>query len=158
HHSRSGDATEAKPAPPCAGALSPTNCSASYVLATHQSHPLIEDVQVTNKVSQNLHAELALRLIGKLKSDDGSLTGGLNALSAFVAQAGIGADEFYFRDGSGLSRQTLVTPEATVKLLRHIYQQKWAKAYIDTLPTANVDGSLRDRLKNGNLKGHVHAK
>ena len=34
------------------------------VLATHTSALLVEDVVVTNKVSQNLHAELLLRHLG----------------------------------------------------------------------------------------------
>ena len=37
------------------------------VLASYQSKPLIEDVRVINKVSQNLHAEILLRLLGREK-------------------------------------------------------------------------------------------
>jgi len=41
------------------------------IRAEHFSLPLIEDVRVTNKTSQNLHAELDLRLIGKLAGSGG---------------------------------------------------------------------------------------
>ena len=34
------------------------------VLASYQSKPLLEDVRVINKVSQKLHAEILLRLLG----------------------------------------------------------------------------------------------
>jgi D-alanyl-D-alanine carboxypeptidase/D-alanyl-D-alanine-endopeptidase (penicillin-binding protein 4) len=36
------------------------------VLAMHFSVPVAEDITVTNKTSQNLHAELLLRLLGKV--------------------------------------------------------------------------------------------
>src|SRR3954466_11655895 len=115
----------------CAGA----NCAAPpqaaptparVVLAMHESKPLYEDLRVTNKVSQNLHAELALRLLGKLKANNGSIAGGLSVLKSFLAQAGIQPDEYFFRDASGLSRETLATPAAFTKLLRYIYTQPWA--------------------------------
>ena len=36
------------------------------VLATRTSPPVAEDIKVINKVSENLHAELLLRLLGKV--------------------------------------------------------------------------------------------
>ena len=42
--------------------------SGETVLASHVSPPLGEDLVVTNKVSQNLHAEITLRTLGKLES------------------------------------------------------------------------------------------
>jgi len=41
--------------------------AAPVVLAQHDSLPLGEDLRVINKVSQNLHVEIMLRLLGKLK-------------------------------------------------------------------------------------------
>src|SRR6185437_11206201 len=46
------------------------------VLAEHISLPLIEDVRVTNKTSQNLHAEMDLRLAAKLDGMLPSFEGG----------------------------------------------------------------------------------
>jgi serine-type D-Ala-D-Ala carboxypeptidase/endopeptidase (penicillin-binding protein 4) len=128
------------------------------VLATHESKPLYEDLRVTNKVSQNLHAELALRLLGKLKANNGSIAGGLSVLKTFLAQAGIERDEYFFRDASGLSRETLATPAAFTKLLRYIYAQPWAEKFQDTLPRSAVDGGLRERLNHDHAKEHVRAK
>src|SRR5581483_11515091 len=89
------------------------------VLASYQSKPLIEDVRVINKVSQNLHAELLLRLLGREKGTAGTIEGGLEVLRGFLNQAGITTDEYLLYDGSGLSRQNLVSPHAVVKLLRY---------------------------------------
>ena len=61
----------------------------AVVLAEHLSQPLGLDISVTNKVSQNLHAEMLLRLLGREKGSGGSFAGGLEVLRAFLAQAGI---------------------------------------------------------------------
>ena len=44
---------------------------APLVLASYQSQPIAQDLRVINKVSQNLHAELMLRLLGKEKGHVG---------------------------------------------------------------------------------------
>src|SRR5438270_89154 len=75
--------------------------SGNKVLAEHFSLPLLEDIRVTNKTSQNLHAELALRLAGKLSGAGGSFEGGAAAVKQFLLKAGIKEDEFIFLDGSG---------------------------------------------------------
>ena len=128
------------------------------VLANHESQPLSNDLRVINKVSQNLHAELMLRLLGKEKGTSGSIAGGLEVLRGFLTSAGIKPEEFAFYDGSGLSRENLASPAAVVELLRYAQQQPWGKLYEDTLPVAGVDGSLNDRLKTSPVKGTVHGK
>ncbi|HSY12727.1 MAG TPA: D-alanyl-D-alanine carboxypeptidase/D-alanyl-D-alanine-endopeptidase [Verrucomicrobiae bacterium] len=128
------------------------------VLASYQSQPVGEDLRVINKVSQNLHAELMLRLLGKEKGNSGSIAGGLEVLRSFLVNAGIKPDEFVFLDGSGLSREDLVTPEAVVALLQYCHKQPWGTAFVDTLPVAATDGSLSDRFRNTPAAGVVHAK
>jgi len=128
------------------------------VLAEHVSLPLLEDVRVTNKTSQNLHAELGLRLIGRLDGAGGSFEGGSAALREFLLKAGLKAEEFFLLDGSGLSRRDLITPAAMVHLLIYASRQPWGAAYEETLPVAGVDGSLADRFVNTPAGGLVHAK
>ncbi len=131
---------------------------APLVLASYQSQPLAQDLRVINKVSQNLHAELALRLLGKEKGTSGSIQGGLEVLRGFLVKAGIKPDQFAFFDGSGLSRENLVTPDAIVTLLRYCQQQPWGKLYEDTFPVAGVDGSLAERFRNTPAAGVVRGK
>ncbi len=128
------------------------------VLASYESQPLVQDIKVINKVSQNLHAELTLRLLGHEKGSTGTIESGLEVVHGYLAQAGIQSDEYVFYDGSGLSRQNLVTPHAIVKLLRYVYEQPWGAQFQDTLPVAGVDGSLADRFRNSPAQGKVFAK
>lgn len=132
--------------------------SANKVLAEHFSTPLLDDIRVINKTSQNLHAELALRLAGKLRGSGGSFEGGAAAVKQFLAQAGVKDDEFTFLDGSGLSRRDLVTPASTVQLLIYAARQPWGAAFEESLPVSGTDGSLADRFQNTPAAGLIHAK
>lgn len=132
--------------------------SSNKILAEHISGPLLDDVRVTNKVSENLHAELALRLAGKLRGDGGSFEGGVAAVKQFLLQAGLKEDEFTFLDGSGLSRRDLVTPAATVQLLIYAARQPWGPVFEESLPVSGVDGSLSDRFQKTPAVGLIHAK
>lgn len=117
------------------------------VLAEHLSLPLGMDIRVINKVSQNLHAEMLLRLIGREKGVSASVEGGLDVLRGFLAQADVPPEEYAFYDGSGLSRQNLVSTRAIVKLLRYAAKQVWGAEFIESLPLAGVDGTLAARFK-----------
>ena len=129
-----------------------------WVLASHQSPTLLEDIEVTDKVSQNLHAELLLRLVGAVKGKTADVAGGLEVVRSFVSLAGITSDDLALYDGSGLSRRTLVSPHAVVKLLRYIAQQSWGASFQEALPVAGVDGSLSERLAEPATRGRVRAK
>ena len=128
------------------------------VLASYQSKPLIDDLRVINKVSQNLHAEILLRLLGREKGNAGTVEGGLEVLRGFLNRAGVPADQYAFYDGSGLSRQNLVSPHAVVQLLGYAASQPWGASFRDTLPLAGVDGSLAERFKDLQVQGRVYGK
>lgn len=132
--------------------------SRSMVLASYDSQPLAEDLRVINKVSQNLHAELALRMLGREKGSGGAIEGGLDVVRAFLTTVGIKPEEYSLYDGSGLSRQNLATPHAVVELLLYAAAQPWFTRYRDTLPSAGVDGSLAERFKGTPAAGNVTAK
>ncbi|HET7207591.1 MAG TPA: D-alanyl-D-alanine carboxypeptidase/D-alanyl-D-alanine-endopeptidase [Terriglobales bacterium] len=128
------------------------------VLASYDSRPLSDDVRVINKVSQNLHAEILLRLLGREKGTTGTIEGGLEVLRGFLTQIGIANEEYTFYDGSGLSRQNLVTPHAVVTLLEYAAKQPWGTLYAETFPVAGMDGSLADRMRNTAAQGLVLGK
>lgn len=148
----------AAPAPSAPSITSAFQGPPPVVLAEHVSLPLIEDVRVTNKTSQNLHAELAFRLVGRLGGFTGSFEGGSAAMKQFLLQAGLKEEEFVLLDGSGLSRRDLVTPAAVVQLLRYAAQQPWGALYESSLPVSAVDGSLSERFVNTPAAGLIHAK
>jgi D-alanyl-D-alanine carboxypeptidase/D-alanyl-D-alanine-endopeptidase (penicillin-binding protein 4) len=133
--------------------------SPEKTLASHSSPPSLEDVIVTNKVSQNLHAELWLHHLGrKVFCGNGSTLMGARMVRAFLENAGIDKDDFVFFDGSGLSGHDLVTPRATARLLQYASTQPWFADWKKSLPVGGEDGSLAERFGKAPLKDHVFAK
>jgi D-alanyl-D-alanine carboxypeptidase/D-alanyl-D-alanine-endopeptidase (penicillin-binding protein 4) len=139
-------------------AAAPPVAVAGVELARRVSAPLIEDLRITGKVSQNLHAELALRAVGRARRNLGSLEAGIEEIQAFLAEAGIDADAYNLADGSGLARLNLVTPATVVKLLRYMYASPARENWISLLPVGGQDGTLSARFGDSAVAGRVHAK
>lgn len=128
------------------------------VLAQKLSPPLAQDVVLTLKESENLHAEVLLRQIAAAKDCEHTLRKALQLERAFLLHAGLAPDDFFFFDGSGLSTKDVVTPRATVALLEYAARQTWFPQWKAALPIAGVDGTLHSRFKDSALRGHVFAK
>jgi D-alanyl-D-alanine carboxypeptidase/D-alanyl-D-alanine-endopeptidase (penicillin-binding protein 4) len=128
------------------------------VLAEHISIPLGDSVKLVNKISQNLHTEMLLRTAAR-QSGIWATPDDLAKFPAdFYAAAGIVPGDVLQTDASGLSRHDLVTPRATVALLRYARVQPWFAPYFASLPVAGVDGTLEDRMKDTIAVGRIHAK
>ncbi len=128
------------------------------MLAQRFSVPVAEDIKMTNKTSQNLHAELLLRLLGKVHGSDGSLAEGTRVVRQFLTGAGVDDNDFFFYDGCGMSMDDRIAPRALTKLLAYASRQSWGTAWRETLPIAGVDGTLAGRFKNSPVRGRVWAK
>jgi len=128
------------------------------VFAEHTSGPLSDDIRLTNKNSENLHAELLLLLAAHEKAGATDYEDALKFASDFFKTAGIADGDVVLSDGSGLSRKDLVTPRAVVQLLRYAATQPWGELYRSTLPVAGEDGTLSDRMKNTPAAARVIAK
>ena len=129
-----------------------------HVLATHFSVPVAEDITVINKISQNLHAELLLRTLGKVFGSDGSFGEGTRVVRQFMVNIGVDDKDFFLYDGSGMSPDDRVAPRAFTRLLTYAAGQPWGAEWRQTLPVAGVDGTLQNRFKNSPLKGRMWAK
>jgi len=128
-------------------------------LARRASPPLIEILRVINKVSQNLHAEMMLREVARARSGaPATRESSLQELDAFLGEIGVDKSEYRFEDGSGLSRLTLVTPAAVVKLLRYMYQGPYRDAWLSLMPVGGEDGTLASRFSLQPAGRLVHAK
>ncbi len=133
-------------------------------IAEVTSPPLRELVARFMLPSQNLETDLIFAHLGELRrtaatpawvgSDELALT----ALDDFLARAGVPAGSVLFDEGSGLSRNNLTTAEATVSLLAYMAKHREAAAFLASLPTAGVDGSLKKRMLGTAAEGNVHAK
>ncbi|WP_242720569.1 D-alanyl-D-alanine carboxypeptidase/D-alanyl-D-alanine endopeptidase [Microcoleus vaginatus] len=120
-------------------------------LATVESPPLAELVRETNRESNNLYAEVLLRLLGKLtdkmpvpQEDTGE--SGLKELKTVLTQLGVNPNTYILADGSGLSRHNLISPEALVQTLRLMANSPAASIYRQSLSIAGESGTLKNRF------------
>ncbi len=130
---------------------------AAGVVAKLDSAPLSHSIGIVNKVSQNLHAEMLLRELGRLDGN-GTLKSGVDARQSFLREAGIGDKDTALADGSGLARQNLTTPDATVTLLRYLWRRSEREVWLASFPIGGIDGSLEHRMKTASGAERIHAK
>jgi D-alanyl-D-alanine carboxypeptidase/D-alanyl-D-alanine-endopeptidase (penicillin-binding protein 4) len=140
----------------------------SFEVAHEESEPLGKIVYRTNKESNNLFAELILRTLGKERGslapdpdprknrERGDDDAGTAVVRSWLESRGITTKGLAIRDGSGLSRLDLITPETTGRLLAAIANTSSAMVFHESLPVAGRDGTLNSRLKP--LTGRIAAK
>ncbi len=127
---------------------------------THEteSPPLSELLGEMLKPSDNQMAETMLRTIGLEEGREGSPAEGLAVVSSTLAGWGIEPGAVDLSDGSGLSRYNEVTPHALARLLRTMWRHAEYATWLDALPTAGVDGTMRRRLLATPAYDNVRAK
>ena len=135
-------------------------------VATLQSPPFSLIAAQTLKPSQNLYTELILRTLGKVTPPPATMSAlgqtsenlGLEAVKSFLKTAGIRPEALNLDDGSGLSRNDMITAEASVQLLVFMSKHRYATVFRDALPIAGVDGTLRNRMRGTAAENNVRAK
>jgi len=127
-------------------------------LARRTSPPLLEILRIIDKVSQNLHAELVLREVARVRRNIGSREAGLEESRQFLAEAGVEESGYRFEDGSGLSRLNLVTPDTVIRLLRHMHGSPYREAWLGLLPVGGEDGTLSTRFDGNPAARRIRAK
>jgi D-alanyl-D-alanine carboxypeptidase/D-alanyl-D-alanine-endopeptidase (penicillin-binding protein 4) len=148
----------------------PLNLAELIELGAVESQTMRELNLEVQKPSQNLYTDLMLAHIGAAEADRAA-TGretnpdqatsedlGIRELDKFLAKIGVKRGDVGFEEGSGLSRNNLLTANATITLLQHMSRHPEAAAYVDALPIAGVDGTLRNRMKGTRAEGNVRAK
>ena len=135
-------------------------------IASLQSPPFAVIAAQTLKPSQNQYTELILRTLGTMQpgpTEDSARTtddetAGLEGVKNFLRRAGIGENDVALNDGSGLSRNDLISANTTVQLLTFMSKHKYFTQFRDALPIAGVDGTLRTRMRGTPAEGNVRAK
>ncbi|HYK91502.1 MAG TPA: D-alanyl-D-alanine carboxypeptidase/D-alanyl-D-alanine-endopeptidase [Acidobacteriota bacterium] len=128
------------------------------LIADHESPPLIRALEIINKHSQNLHAEMLLRTLGAEFKGSGSDEAGLQVVKEFLLEAGVDNDKIQLDDGCGLSRENLVTPRFQTSLLQFLSTRPYFELFLNTLAVSGTDGTLRHRLASQQVRGSIHAK
>ncbi|HEX3251743.1 MAG TPA: D-alanyl-D-alanine carboxypeptidase/D-alanyl-D-alanine-endopeptidase [Pyrinomonadaceae bacterium] len=132
--------------------------SSENQIAEHTSPPFKEDVKVTLKVSQNLHAAMTPYLLGALLSNEhtDALQAGFRKERDFLQRMNLNPSAAAQSDGAGGNAR--FTPDFIVKFLAFMTKQKDSRSFHDALPILGRDGTLADTLRNSPAAGKLHAK
>jgi D-alanyl-D-alanine carboxypeptidase/D-alanyl-D-alanine-endopeptidase (penicillin-binding protein 4) len=134
--------------------------SASYVpdrvMAEHVSPPFKEDVKITLKVSQNLHASMTPRVLKAVRAPTDSAKTGFDLEHDFLQRAGLDLTGAQQADGAGGDAH--FTPAFMVSFLAWMSQQKDSATFRAALPILGRDGTLWNIQPSSPAAGHVFAK
>jgi len=127
-------------------------------VAEYTSPRLREYARVILKVSHNLHAS-TLPLLIAAHHGETTLEAGLKREGTILKGLGVDVSTISFGGGAGGARSDLVTPRATVALLRAMAGRPEFRAYDDALPVLGRDGTLAKAVASDSpARGHVRAK
>lgn len=128
------------------------------ILAIHET-PLAGVLARANKDSMNLYAESLLKRLGhEVSGQNGSWENGRRAIGEFLKEVGVDEAEFKLDDGSGLSKENAISPNAIARVLTHGFHGRNSKIFMESLSVAGVDGTLEDRFRDSDLRGRVFGK
>ena len=127
------------------------------IIAKHTSESIIHSLGNLMVESDNLTAELTVKLIGQQVSGrQGNWDNGLTAVKSFLNdEVGIDTTVISMKDGSGVSRYNYSSPSHFIQLLTWAYNTPTIRNnFILTLPKGGKEGTLN----RGNFSKNVVAK
>ena len=136
--------------------------SSAYVehnlVAEYISPPFSEEVKVTLKVSQNLHAAMTPFLLGALLGNKAGPVDqvGFDLERNFLERAGLDLGGAVQSAGEG--NPSYFSPDFVVHFLTYMTTTKYFPIFFQSLPVLNKDGTLYDILPGSPAEGHVFAK
>lgn len=132
--------------------------AAATLLIDDRSPTLQSVIDVCLKWSENIYAESMLYSMAP-SGAEATAAGGLVAVNDTLKRWGVSPDQYIARDGSGLSRNDYLAPEALITVLTHMWNDpRHKEPFKSTLPQAAVSGSLGNRMKNTVAAERVWAK
>ncbi|HKV27796.1 MAG TPA: D-alanyl-D-alanine carboxypeptidase/D-alanyl-D-alanine-endopeptidase [Candidatus Acidoferrales bacterium] len=129
------------------------------LVAEHISPPLSQEIKITLKVSQNLHATMTPYILGAiLAGHHGDADqAGLDLEHGFLEKAGLDLTQASQAEGAG-GPGAFFTPDFMVHYLTYMSRQKNFDVFYRALPILGRDGTLYNLLTDSPAAGHVHAK
>ncbi len=127
------------------------------LVAEHVSPPFSEEVKVTLKVSQNLHASTMPYVLGAVLAGDGSARAGFAKERVFLEDS-LRLDVSGASQGDGAGGAAHFTPSFMVRFLAAMATRPDYQKYFAALPVLGRDGTLWNIQTDSPAAGNVHAK
>jgi len=131
-------------------------------LITTYSRPLKDLVKIANFESNNLYADAFLKTIGLKYAGNEPLSSfgkGVKILLKHWQEKGLDTSSLWMFDGSGLAPTDKITARCLNDILGYMaVKSPLGQAFIESLPRAGIEGTVRRTLVNSPLKGHIRLK
>ncbi len=133
---------------------------AENLLTDHLSLPLSEEIKVTLKVSQNLHASLGQFYLGAFAATNSKdpVADGFKIERTFLAAANLDLSGASQGDGAGGDWADLFSPDFMVHYLTYWTTRPDYQTFFHALPILGKDGTLAKIQIASPAAGHVNAK
>lgn len=122
------------------------------------SPPLSEIVAALAKPSQNQMAEVVFRTLALDSTGAGDWNTAAQIVTGQLVAWGADTMQFIIRDGSGLSRHNLLSPETVVRVLRTMRAHPEFTHFHAALPAVGHEGTVRRWLHGTRASEVVHGK
>jgi PBP4 family serine-type D-alanyl-D-alanine carboxypeptidase len=134
--------------------------TADHQVAEHVSLPLSEEIKITLKVSQNLHAGMGPYLLGLLAGKDSvnPLRKGFALERAFLEDAHLDLSGASQGDGAGGDWADLFSPDFMCHYMAYWTTRPDYDVFFHALPILGRDGTLAKIQQQSPGAGHVFAK
>jgi len=120
--------------------------------------PFLSMLDEINQRSQNLHAEILLRMLGDRYYGEGSLEKGIQAEKQFLYSLGLDSSSFTLEDGSGLSYGNRIVPRNMTLLLQSMARHPKGHWYFQSLGAPGISGAKATRLSHLETSHRVRMK
>ena len=130
------------------------------------SAPLSDIIAETNRKSNNLYAETLMKTLGKEYCGSGCYDSSYVAVRGLLEETGVTGHRTIIRDGSGLSRENLLSADSLCDLLMKMTLSPSFEDFFNSLPRPGGIGTLeyemqsvpfsikdRIRMKSGSMGG-----
>jgi len=134
--------------------------TSEYQVAEHASPPLSEEIKITLKVSQNLHAGMGPYFLGLFvaKNPKDPLSAGFKVEHEFLTDAKLDLSGASQGDGAGGDWGDLFSPDFMCHYLAYWKTRPDFPVFYSGLPILGKDGTLAKIQKDNPASGHVFAK
>ncbi len=134
----------------------PSNATA---VASHQSPPLSEVIRLINKRSNNVMTRVLLLTLGaEAGRRPANVSGSVQVAQDVLARQGLPMKGLVLDNGSGLSRNGVVSADSLAQMLQKAWMSPVMPEYVSSLAILGTDGTTRNRLRDPTTKSMAHLK
>lgn len=131
----------------------------THEIAAWQSAPLSDVIRDINKYSNNVMArQLLLTLSAEGGVKPATKISGVATIQDWLLARGIKTAGLVIENGSGLSRDERISAADLARVLQLMWHSPTMPEFISSLPLAGVDGTMRKRVQNMDVKAYAHIK